>query len=284
MDVIAPLSVFSNENLKSYESKIILVRGKKVMLDRDVALALGVTTGNLNLNSERSPKWNYLREKGIIDQYQFEMTKEEFDALLGDGNLPSDRALKHLTVLPTVYTNLGCAYFGTSMTSPAACEMAIKLSQVFVGYMEGTLGKGMRSSNIDSEAYSSLHSYLGMAALLGASPSLAKAQAVQYISRSYGLDLKSLLAENISDTQTLNCTPTELGKFFDPIVSAYYINKLLKDKELQIKVGKQWELTEEGKKFGVYLDVGKKHSSGTPIKQVKWNKDLVFPLISDRQN
>jgi hypothetical protein len=124
---------------------------------------------------------------------------------------------------------------------------------------------------------------LKFAALLGASPSLGRAHTVQSVSREFNVDLKALLAENISDTQTLNCAPTELGKFFNPIVSAYYINKLLKDNGLQTKEGKQWELTEEGKKFGVYLDVGKKHSNGTPIKQVKWNKDLVFPLIKGIQ-
>jgi ORF6N domain len=57
------------------ESKIYFFRGKKVMLDRDLAALYGVTTGNFNLavrrNSERFPD----------DDFMFQLTKEEYEAL-----------------------------------------------------------------------------------------------------------------------------------------------------------------------------------------------------------
>ena len=54
------------------ENKILLVRGKKVMFDRDLAVLYGVTTGNLNKavsrNIERSRKTScsFLQRKSMI--------------------------------------------------------------------------------------------------------------------------------------------------------------------------------------------------------------------------
>ena len=30
-----------------------------------------------------------------------------------------------------------------------------------------------------------------------------------------------------------------------------------------------------GKKYGVMLDVGKKHSDGTPVRQLKWDSEIL---------
>ena len=54
------------------ENKILLLRGKKVMFDRDLAVLYGVTTGNLNKavsrNIERSRKTScsFLQRKSMI--------------------------------------------------------------------------------------------------------------------------------------------------------------------------------------------------------------------------
>lgn len=57
------------------DSLIHLIRGQKVMLDSDLAMLYGVTTGNLNLavrrNTGRFP----------VD-FMFELTKQEAGALL----------------------------------------------------------------------------------------------------------------------------------------------------------------------------------------------------------
>ena len=59
---------------ESIEGKIFTVRGKRVMLDRDLADLYSVTTGNLNKavsrNIERSP-----------EDFMFQLTKEEFKNL-----------------------------------------------------------------------------------------------------------------------------------------------------------------------------------------------------------
>lgn len=56
------------------ENKIFLVRGKKVMLDRDLAVLYGVTTGNLNKAANRN-------KERFPDDFMFQLTKEEADFL-----------------------------------------------------------------------------------------------------------------------------------------------------------------------------------------------------------
>ncbi len=59
---------------EAIEKKIYLIRGQKVMLDRDLAGLYGVTTGNLNKavkrNMERFP-----------EDFMFQLIKEKFDNL-----------------------------------------------------------------------------------------------------------------------------------------------------------------------------------------------------------
>jgi hypothetical protein len=39
-----------------------------------------------------------------------------------------------------------------------------------------------------------------------------------------------------------------------------------------------YELTDSGLKHGIYMDTGKKHSDGTPIRQIKWHTSVVDVL------
>ena len=77
---------------------------------------------------------------------------------------------------------------------------------------------------------------------------------------------------------------TEIGKRFDPPKSAKFINLTLADLGFQKKVERktnkfEWRLTEKGKGYGMYVDVGKSHSDGTPIQQIKW-KESVISMIA----
>ena len=84
---------------------------------------------------------------------------------------------------------------------------------------------------------------------------------------------KSLLAQTTvqlqAPTNAQLFTPTQLGNQLG--IQGAKVNKLLEQLGFQTKVGKLWELTEEGRKQGgTYLDVNKKHSDGTPVRQLKW--------------
>lgn len=90
---------------------------------------------------------------------------------------------------------------------------------------------------------------------------------------------ESLLAQSgvelKAPTQSQLLTPTQIGERLDGR-SARAINLLLQDLGLQRKAGKEWELTQLGKDSGgVYLDTNKRHSNGTPIRQIKWPDTIV---------
>lgn len=92
---------------------------------------------------------------------------------------------------------------------------------------------------------------------------------------------KSLLAlgevQLIASTQERLLNPTELGK---PLgLSPRAVNSRLQAKGFQIKGVAGWELTASGKALGgVYLDTGKKHSSGVPVRQIKWPATVATEL------
>ena len=65
-------------------SKIYLLRDKKVMLDEDLAVLYGVTTGNLN----RAVKRNMVR---FPEDFLFQLTQEEFDNLLFQTGIPGKK-------------------------------------------------------------------------------------------------------------------------------------------------------------------------------------------------
>ena len=92
---------------------------------------------------------------------------------------------------------------------------------------------------------------------------------------------KSLLAlgevQLVAPTQERLLNPTELGK---PLgLSPRTVNSRLQAKGFQIKGVAGWELTASGKALGgVYLDTGKKHSSGVPVRQIKWPATVATEL------
>lgn len=72
--------------------------------------------------------------------------------------------------------------------------------------------------------------------------------------------------------QLLN--PTEIGK---PLgLSAIKVNRELEAMGLQYKTEAGWQPTDAGLARGaVLLDTGKRHSNGTPIRQLKWPCDIL---------
>ena len=77
----------------------------------------------------------------------------------------------------------------------------------------------------------------------------------------------------VAPTQTRLLTPTEIGR---PLgLSAVAVNKKLEAMGYQVRANNGWDLTASGKQAGgVYLDVGKKHNNGTPIRQLKWPANI----------
>ena len=71
-------------------------------------------------------------------------------------------------------------------------------------------------------------------------------------------------------------TPTEIGRQFG--LKARQINDILAGRGYQYKINDNWEPLEPGMKYAVMLDTNKRHSNGTPVRQLKWDSSILEPL------
>jgi predicted transcriptional regulator len=81
-----------------------------------------------------------------------------------------------------------------------------------------------------------------------------------------------------SETQKQFYTVTEIAQKLG--VSRTTINPILVELGFQTverdhRDQKKYELTEKGHKHGIYLDVNKRRSDGTPVRQIKWYESAI---------
>jgi hypothetical protein len=108
------------------ESKILLLRDKKVMLDRDLAVLYGVTTSNLNKavnrNLERFP-----------EDFMLQMTTDEFKNLKFHFGISSWGGTRKL---PYAFTENGVAMLSTVLNSKRAITVNIQIMRTFTKLRE----------------------------------------------------------------------------------------------------------------------------------------------------
>ena len=107
-------------------SKIYLIRGQKVMLDRDLAELYGVTTGNLNKAVARNIK-------RFPDDFMFELDKEEFDNLRSQFGTSKWGGTRKP---PKAFTEQGVAMLSGVLNSDRAIEVNIQIIRVFTKIRE----------------------------------------------------------------------------------------------------------------------------------------------------
>ena len=98
----------------------------------------------------------------------------------------------------------------------------------------------------------------------------------QYCQKILGRGLLSNLGQThlLADPRGRTYTPTELGKMCDPPLSAIKMNLALESAGFQSKELGEWIPTDQAAGEYEWLDVGKRNSTGAPVKQPKW-----FPSI-----
>jgi phage regulator Rha-like protein len=111
------------------ERRILLIRGQKVMLDAHLAELYGVSTKRLNeqvrRNSTRFP-----------DDFMFQLTKDEADALRSHfATLEKGRG-KHRKYLPYVFTEQGVAMLSSVLNSERAILVNVEIMRTFVRLRE----------------------------------------------------------------------------------------------------------------------------------------------------
>jgi len=110
------------------ESRILLIRRKRVMLDRDLATLYDVTTGNLNKavkrNTDRFP-----------DDFMFRLNKNEVESLRFQfGSSKKERGGRRY--LPYVFTQEGVAMLSSVLNGKRAILVNIQIMRVFVKLRE----------------------------------------------------------------------------------------------------------------------------------------------------
>lgn len=109
------------------EQRIFLIRGQKVMIDRDLADLYDVETKNLN----RQVKRNALR---FPSEFMFQLNKKEKIELVA--NWHRFDSLKHSVTMPYVFTEHGVAMLSSVLKSERAIKMSIQIIKAFVKLRE----------------------------------------------------------------------------------------------------------------------------------------------------
>ena len=104
-------------------TKIVMIRGEKVLLDRDLAELYGVTTKVLNQAVKRNAR-------RFPSDFMFRLTREERDELVT--NCDRFQPLKHSSSAPHAFTEQGVAMLSSVLNSERAIEVNILIMRAFV--------------------------------------------------------------------------------------------------------------------------------------------------------
>jgi hypothetical protein len=109
-------------------NKIYLIRGKKVMMDRDLAEMYGVETRILNQAVKRN-------EKRFPEDFMFQFTNKELNEWRSQITASSKERMG-LRKLPLVFTEQGVAMLSSVLNSETAIEVNIRIIRVFTRMRE----------------------------------------------------------------------------------------------------------------------------------------------------
>jgi hypothetical protein len=108
-------------------SKILLVRGKKVMIDRDLAELYGVSTKRLNEQVKRNVK-------RFPADFMYQLTAEEKEEVVAFCD--HLKTLKYSSQLPYVFTEYGAVMLASVLNSDRAIEVNIQIVRIFTRMRE----------------------------------------------------------------------------------------------------------------------------------------------------
>ena len=109
--------------------RILLVRGRKVLLDAELAALYGVSTKRFNEQVRR----NVAR---FPEDFMFRLSANEWDSLRSQfATLKAGRG-QHRKYLPLVFTEHGAIMAATILNSPRATQVSVYVVRAFVGVRE----------------------------------------------------------------------------------------------------------------------------------------------------
>ncbi|MDA8130385.1 MAG: ORF6N domain-containing protein [Elusimicrobia bacterium] len=109
---------------EALESKILLIRGHRVMLDRDLAALYGVETRMLNQAVKRN-------SKRFPEDFVFRLTAAETSVWVSQFVIPNSKIKKGLRISPLAFTENGVAMLSSVLNSPRAIAVNIQIMRMF---------------------------------------------------------------------------------------------------------------------------------------------------------
>ncbi|MCL4400539.1 ORF6N domain-containing protein [Candidatus Parvarchaeota archaeon] len=109
--------------IETIEQKILLIRGQKVMLDRDLAILYGAATKRLNEQVKRN-------RSRFPDDFMFQLTVQEKAEVVA--NCDHLKNLKFSYNLPYAFTEHGAIMVANILNSKRAIEASIYVVRAFI--------------------------------------------------------------------------------------------------------------------------------------------------------
>jgi hypothetical protein len=114
-------------SVSQLEQSILLIRGQRVLLDRDLAALYGVTTSNLN----KAVRRNIYR---FPSDFLLQLSKDEAESLRFQIGIL--KRGQHFKYLPYAFTEQGVAMLSSVLNSARAIQVNIAIMRVFVRLRE----------------------------------------------------------------------------------------------------------------------------------------------------
>ena len=122
--------IITKENIK-IEDMIYEIRGKQVMLDRDLGILYKCTNGTKDINKAVSRNIDKFPE-----DFCFQITKEEYEEILRFQNGTSSYEVKKhhggIRYLPHVFTEEGVAMLSSVLKTEVASKVSVNIMRAFV--------------------------------------------------------------------------------------------------------------------------------------------------------
>ena len=111
-------------------SKIIMIRGQKVMISNDLAQLYGVTTKRLNEQVKRNIK-------RFPPHFMFQLTEQEKDKVVAICDHLKN--IKYSPYLPYVFTEHGTVMLANILNSDRAIQVSIRIVEIYIKMRENIL-------------------------------------------------------------------------------------------------------------------------------------------------
>ena len=111
--------------LEGAERAILILRGRRVILDSDLAALYGVTVSRFNEQVKRNAG-------RFPEDFAFQLTREEHEALRSQNAISKNAARGGRRYLPYVFTEHGAVMAASVLSTPRAIAMSVEVVRAFV--------------------------------------------------------------------------------------------------------------------------------------------------------